>query len=56
LIDDMNRLEWIEEHKPDMWHKASLNLWVIYTKDGGQYEAPTLAEAIDLARMNVERP
>jgi hypothetical protein len=55
MIDDMNRLEWIEKHKPDMWRtrwKGKHAIWVVYTDLGKRYEGPTLAEAIDKARAD----
>ena len=29
MIDDMNRMEWIEEHKPDMWFRTGYGVWAV---------------------------
>ena len=50
----MNTLEWIEEHKPNMWFSEFDQVWIVYTDEVKRFEAPTLSEAIDKARADKE--
>ncbi len=54
LTELIGRMEWIEVNKPDSWYSISLKRWIVYGKQGGQFEAPTLAEAIDMAMEDME--
>jgi hypothetical protein len=54
LETDMNRLEWIEEHKPEMWFSRECG-WVVSTDPSKRFVAATLADAIDMARADKDR-